>query len=105
MSTKPPSHRGRILRPTRIDLARQLRRNSKLTAQLWEGLYAPTEANSPIRRGVKPLPQSAAEPDLQTPLSVELGRVHQAEASPSFALIEEVRRMLNGLRRSLRTPG
>ena len=44
---------------------------------------------------------SAAELDTQLFLSVELGFVPAAEAAALFALIDEVRRMLNGLRRKL----
>jgi four helix bundle protein len=44
---------------------------------------------------------SAAELDTQLFLSVELGFVQAAQATTIFALIDEVRRMLNGLRRKL----
>ncbi len=44
---------------------------------------------------------SAAELDTQLILSVELGFFKPAEAAPSLALIDEIRRMLNSLRRRL----
>jgi four helix bundle protein len=44
---------------------------------------------------------SAAELDTQLCLSVELGLVRSEQAAPGFILINEIRRMLNGLRRSL----
>jgi four helix bundle protein len=45
---------------------------------------------------------SAAELDTQLYLSVELGIVKAADAAASVALIGEIRRMLNSLRRTLR---
>ena len=44
---------------------------------------------------------SAAELDTQLCLSVELGIVRAELAAPGFALIDEIRRMLNSLRRRL----
>jgi four helix bundle protein len=44
---------------------------------------------------------SAAELDTQLFLSVELGFVETQEAGPIFNLIDEIRRMLNALRRRL----
>ena len=44
---------------------------------------------------------SVAELDTQLILSVELGFCRDADAAPSFQLIEELRRMLNTLRRKL----
>ena len=44
---------------------------------------------------------SAAELDTQLFLAVELGFLKVSEAAPCFALIDEIRRMLNALRRSI----
>ena len=44
---------------------------------------------------------SAAELDTQLYLSIELGFFKSADAAPSLALIDEIRRMLNSLRRRL----
>ncbi len=44
---------------------------------------------------------SAAELDTQLHLSVELGFVSADQAAPIFASIDEIRRMLNSLRRRL----
>ncbi|MDI1320753.1 MAG: four helix bundle protein [bacterium] len=44
---------------------------------------------------------SAAELDTQLCLSVELGLVRSEQAAPGFTLIDEIRRMLNSLRRRL----
>ena len=44
---------------------------------------------------------SAAELDTQLCLSVELGLVRAEHAAPGFMLIDEIRRMLNALRRRL----
>ena len=44
---------------------------------------------------------SAAELDTQLCLSVELGLIRTDQATPGFALIDEIRRMLNALRRRL----
>ena len=45
---------------------------------------------------------SAAELDTQLYLSAELGFVKQDEAGPILSLIDEIRRMLNSLRRRLK---
>ena len=47
---------------------------------------------------------SAAELDTQLHLSVELGFVSSADATPALGLIDEIRRMLNSLRRRLQRP-
>jgi len=44
---------------------------------------------------------SAAELDTQVHLSVEFGFVATSDATPVFAAIDEIRRMLNSLRRRL----
>ena len=44
---------------------------------------------------------SAAELDTQIILSVELGFCAKADAIPAYELIDEIRRMLNALRRKL----
>ena len=44
---------------------------------------------------------SAAELDTQLHLSVELGFISSADATPALGLIDEIRRMLNSLRRRL----
>lgn len=47
---------------------------------------------------------SAAELDTQLHLSVELGFISSADATPALGLIDEIRRMLNSLRRRLQRP-
>ncbi len=47
---------------------------------------------------------SAAELDTQLHLATELGFTSTNDAAPAFALIDEIRRMLNGLRRRLQRP-
>jgi four helix bundle protein len=120
MNTKPQSYRDLIVWQKSIELAKQL---YQLTARF------PSEEKfgliSQIRRAAVSVPSniaegqarnttgefiqfishaegSAAELDTQLLLSVELGLVKPMDASSSFTLIEEIRRMLNGLRRSLR---
>lgn len=47
---------------------------------------------------------SAAELDTQMFLAVELGFLTPPKAAPCFTLIDEIKRMLNALRRSLSSP-
>jgi four helix bundle protein len=119
MNTKPQSYRDLVVWQKGIELAKLL---YQLTATL------PAEEKfgllSQIRRAAVSVPSniaegqarhttgefiqfishaegSAAELDIQLYLSVELGFFRSAEAAPSLALIDEIRRMLNSLRRRL----
>jgi four helix bundle protein len=119
MSNKPQSYRDLVVWQKSVELAKQLYR---LTARF------PSEEKfgliSQIRRAAVSVPSniaegqarnttgefiqfishaegSAAEIDTQLFLSAELGFVSLDEAAPLFGLIEEVRRMLNSLRRRL----
>ncbi len=119
MTTKPQSYRDLIVWQKGIELAKRL---YPLTATL------PPEEKfgliSQIRRAAVSVPSniaegqarhttgefiqfishaegSVAELDTQLYLSVELGFVTTDQAIPSFELIDELRRMLNGLRRRL----
>ena len=48
---------------------------------------------------------SAAEVDTQLYLSTELGYLSAEDAAPSLSMIDEIRRMLNALRRRLKDAG
>ena len=117
MSTKAQSYRDLIVWQKSIELAKQL---YQLTAEF------PQEEKfgliSQIRRAAVSVPSniaegqarnttgefiqfishaegSAAELDTQLLLSVELGFVQPTRTAAAFTLIEEIRRMLNALRR------
>ena len=119
MNPKPQSYRDLVVWQKGIELAKLL---YPLTAKL------PTEEKfglvSQIRRAAVSVPSniaegqarhttgefiqfishaegSAAELDTQIYLAVELGYCAPTDASPSLALIDEIRRMLNSLRRRL----
>ena len=121
MLTKTQSYRDLLVWQKGIELAKLLYR---LTAQL------PTDERfgliSQIRRAAVSVPSniaegqarrttgefiqfishaegSAAELDTQVHLAVELGLITERETTASRHLIDEIRRMLNGLRRSLAT--
>ncbi len=119
MSPKPQSYRDLVVWQKGIELAKLL---YQLTAR-----FPPDERFgliAQIRRAAVSVPSniaegqarnttgefvqflshaegSAAELDTQLHLSVELGFISAADASPSLGLIDEIRRMLNGLRRRL----
>lgn len=119
MSTKPQSYRDLIVWQKSIELAKLLYQiTSKLPPDEKFGLI------SQIRRAAVSVPSniaegqarnttgefiqfishaegSAAELDTQLYLAVELGFLTTADAAPPTALIDEIRRMLNGLRRKL----
>jgi four helix bundle protein len=119
MNQKPQSYRDLVVWQKGIELAKML---YPLTARL------PAEEKfglmSQIRRAAVSVPSniaegqarhttgefiqfishaegSAAELDTQLYLAVELGFWKPADAAPGLALIDEIRRMLNGLRRRL----
>ena len=119
MNTKPQSYRDLLVWQKGIELAKLL---YPLTAKL------PTEEKfglvSQLRRVAVSVPSniaegqarhttgefiqfishaegSAAELDTQLYLAVELGFYDPADALPSLALIDAIRRMLNSLRRRL----
>jgi four helix bundle protein len=119
MNNKPQSYRDLLVWQKGIELAKLL---YPLTAKL------PSEEKfglvSQIRRAAVSVPSniaegqarhttgefiqfishaegSAAELDTQLYLAVELGFCAPNDASPSIALIDEIRRMLNSLRRRL----
>jgi four helix bundle protein len=120
MSAKPQSYRDLVVWQKSIELAKQLYQlTSRFPIEEKFGLIsqmrrAAVSVPSNIAEGqarnttgefiqfISHAEGSAAELDTQLLLSVELGLVKQTDASASFALIEEIRRMLNGLRRSLR---
>ena len=119
MSLKPQSYRDLIVWQKSIDLAKQLYQlTTAFPVDERFGLI------SQIRRAAVSVPSniaegqarhttgefiqfishaegSAAELDTQLYLSVELGLLHPAKAAPAVVLIEEIRRMLNSLRRRL----
>jgi four helix bundle protein len=119
MNTKPQSYRDLVVWQKGIELAKML---YALTTSF------PSEEKfgliSQIRRAAVSVPSniaegqarhttgefiqfishaegSAAELDTQLCLSVELGLLGADRAAPGFALIDEIRRMLNSLRRRL----
>lgn len=119
MSTNPQSYRDLLVWQKSIDLAKQLYRITALFPRDEKfGLI------SQIRRAAVSVPSniaegqarnttgefiqfishaegSAAELDTQMLLSIELGFVKPLEAANAVALIGEIRRMLNSLRRRL----
>ena len=119
MSTKPQSYRDLVVWQKSIELAKQLYR---LTAKFPSG--EKFGLISQIRRAAVSVPSniaegqarnttgefiqfishaegSAAELDTQLYLSVELGFVSSTDAATILMLIDEIRRMLNSLRRRL----
>jgi four helix bundle protein len=119
MSAKPQSYRDLIVWQKSVVLAKSLYQlTSRFPSEEKFGLI------SQIRRAAVSVPSniaegqarhttgefiqfishaegSAAELDTQLFLSVELGFVETQEAGPIFNLIDEIRRMLNALRRRL----
>ena len=119
MSAKPQSYRDLIVWQKSVVLAKSLYQlTSRFPSEEKFGLI------SQIRRAAVSVPYniaegqarhttgefiqfishaegSAAELDTQLFLSVELGFVETQEAGPIFNLIDEIRRMLNALRRRL----
>jgi four helix bundle protein len=119
MSTKPQSYRDLVVWQKSIALVKQLYHlTAKFPGEEKFGLI------SQIRRAAVSVPSniaegqarnttgefiqfishaegSAAELDTQLYLSVELGFIKPADAAPVLALIDEIRRMLNSLRRRL----
>ncbi len=119
MSTNPQSYRDLLVWQKSIDLAKQLYRITALFPRDEKfGLI------SQIRRAAVSVPSNiaegqarnttgefiqfishaegtAAELDTQMLLSIELGFVKPLEAANAVALIGEIRRMLNSLRRRL----
>ena len=119
MSTKPQSYRDLVVWQKSIELAKQLYR---LTAKFPSG--EKFGLISQLRRAAVSVPSniaegqarnttgefiqfishaegSAAELDTQLYLSVELGFVSSTDAATILMLIDEIRRMLNSLRRRL----
>lgn len=119
MSTKAQSYRDLVVWQKSIALAKELYRvTAKFPAEEKFGLI------SQVRRAAISVPSniaegqarnttgefiqfishaegSAAELDTQLFLSVELGYLTSSDAAPVVAQIEEIRRMLNSLRRRL----
>lgn len=119
MNTKPQSYRDLLVWQKGIELAKLLYPlTAKLPAEEKFGLV------SQIRRAAVSVPSniaegqarrttgefiqfishaegSAAELDTQLYLAVELGLWKPNDAAPGLALIDEIRRMLNSLRRRL----
>jgi len=119
MNTKPQSYRDLLVWHKGIELAKLLYSlTSKLPAEERFGLV------SQIRRAAVSIPSniaegqarrttgeflqfishaegSAAELDTQLYLTVELGFCKSVDAASSVSLIDEIRRMLNSLRRKL----
>lgn len=120
MNTKPQNYRDLVVWQKGIELAKML---YQLTARL------PTDEKfglvSQIRRAAVSVPSniaegqarhttgefiqfvshaegSAAELDTQVYLAVELGFWNLADAAPGLEFIDEIRRMLNSLRRRLK---
>jgi len=119
MSTKPQSYRDLVVWQKSIELAKQLYRlTAKFPNEEKFGLIsqirrAAVSVSSNIAEGqarnttgefiqfISHAEGSAAELDTQLYLSVELGFVNPTDAAPILALIDEIRRMLNALRRRL----
>ena len=119
MSTKPQSYRDLIVWQKSIELAKQLYRlTSKFPNEEKFGLISQirraavsVSSNIAERQArnttgefiqfISHAEGSAAELDTQLYLSVELGFATPADAAPIFTLIDEIRRMLNSLRRRL----
>jgi len=119
MSTKPQSYRDLIVWQKSIELAKQLYRltakfpNDEKFGLISQIRRAAVSVSSNIAEGqarnttrefiqfISHAEGSAAELDTQLYLSIELGFVTSMEAAPILALIDEIRRMLNSLRRRL----
>ncbi len=119
MSTKPQSYRDLVVWQKGIELAKQLYGlTAKFPSEEKFGLIsqirrAAVSVSSNIAEGqarnttgefiqfISHAEGSAAELDTQLYLSVELGFVNSADAAPILTLIDEIRRMLNALRRRL----
>jgi four helix bundle protein len=119
MSTKPQSYRDLVVWQKSIELAKQLYRlTARFPSEEKFGLIsqirrAAVSVSSNIAEGqarnttgefilfISHAEGSAAELDTQLYLSVELGFVSSADAAPILTLIDEIRRMLNSLRRRL----
>ena len=119
MSTKPQSYRDLVVWQKSIELAKQLYRlTAKFPSEEKFGLIsqirrAAVSVSSNIAEGqarnttgefiqfISHAEGSAAELDTQLYLSVELGFVDSTDAAPILTLIDEIRRMLNSLRRRL----
>jgi four helix bundle protein len=119
MSTKPQSYRDLVVWQKSIELAKQLYRlTAKFPSEEKFGLIsqmrrAAVSVSSNIAEGqarnttgefiqfISHAEGSAAELDTQLYLSVELGFVNSNDAAPILTLIDEIRRMLNSLRRRL----
>ena len=120
-SSKPQSYRDLVVWQKSIELAKQLYRvTSQFPSEEKFGLIsqmrrAAVSVPSNIAEGqarnttgefiqfISHAEGSTAELDTQLFLSVELGFVKETDALSLFTLIGEIRRMLNGLRRSLRS--
>jgi len=121
MKPKPQSYRDLIVWQKSIELAKQLYGlTTKYPSEEKFGLIsqirrAAVSVSSNIAEGqarhttgefiqfISHAEGSAAELDTQLHLSVELGFVKANEAAAVFALIDEIQRMLNSLRRRLST--
>jgi four helix bundle protein len=119
MSTKPQSYRDLVVWQKSIELAKQLYRlTAKFPSEEKFGLIsqirrAAVSVSSNIAEGqarnttgefiqfISHAEGSAAELDTQLHLSVELGFLDSTDAAPMLMLIDEIRRMLNSLRRRL----
>jgi four helix bundle protein len=119
MNTRPQSYRDLVVWQKSIELAKQLYAlTTKFPSEEKFGLIsqirrAAVSVSSNIAEGqarnttgefiqfISHAEGSAAELDTQLYLSVELGFVSSADATPVLALIDEIRRMLNALRRRL----
>ncbi len=119
MSTKPQSYRDLVVWQKSIELAKQLYRltatfpNEEKFGLVSQIRRAAVSVSSNIAEGqarnttgefiqfISHAEGSAAELDTQLYLSVELGLAKPNDAAPSLALIDEIRRMLNSLRRRL----
>jgi len=119
MGTKPQSYRDLVVWQKGIELAKQLYGlSAQFPSEEKFGLIsqmrrAAVSVSSNIAEGqarnttgefiqfISHAEGSAAELDTQLYLAVELGFVNSSDAAPSFALIDEIRRMLNALRRRL----
>lgn len=119
MSPKPQSYRDLVVWQKSIELAKMLYGlTARFPSEEKFGLIsqirrAAVSVSSNIAEGqarnttgefiqfISHAEGSAAEIDTQLYLSVELGFVTAADAASSFTLIDEIRRMLNSLRRRL----
>lgn len=119
MSPKPQSYRDLVVWQKSIELAKQLYRlTAKFPGDEKFGLIsqmrrAAVSVPSNIAEGqarnttgefvqfISHAEGSAAELDTQLHLSVELGFASATDAAPIATLLDEIRRMLNALRRRL----